>query len=265
MIPAILTELGIGALISMGLFFATWFFAVKYKNGAMADITWSYGFLFLVIFYAFSSEGWLPRQLVLCTMVAFWSLRLTFYLAKRTIKNLHKEDTRYKALRQESKIPEKAYFLWIFFCQALLQTLVTVPFVISCMDTHGAFRVTEVIAIMLFIPAFIGEAVADKQLSDFKKQSTEQNSVCRVGLWNYSRHPNYFFEWLIWLAYFIYAVGSPYGLIALLSPVVMLQMLLNVSGVKFSESVSVGTRGEDYMRYQKETSAFIPWFPKRSS
>lgn len=259
----ILFSLGAGLFLSCSLFFLSWLVAVRYQNAAVADITWSIGFLVLVLFYCFLNHGFLLRHLLLVLMVAPWSLRLAIYLTQRTLRHLGKEDTRYKKLREDGQDSPDRYFLWIFFCQALLQALVTLPFVISSLDSSSGLRANELVAFCLFFPLLIGEIVADRQLSHFK-QSAEGKAVCKVGLWRYSRHPNYFFEWLIWCSFSLFAIGSPYGLWSLFSPVVMLYMLLNVSGVRISEEVSLLTRGEEYKKYQSETSAFFPWFPKRS-
>jgi steroid 5-alpha reductase family enzyme len=84
-----------------------------------------------------------------------------------------------------------------------------------------------------------------------------------VGLWNYSRHPNYFFEWLIWIAWLVFALGSPHGWIAFICPVLMLYFLFRVTGIPATEAQALRSRGEDYRRYQQTTSAFVPWFKKK--
>jgi len=87
----------------------------------------------------------------------------------------------------------------------------------------------------------------------------------RSGLWRYSRHPNYFFQFLTWLAYALVAIAAPWGWIALVSPALILYLILFVTGVRPSEEQALKSRGEDYRRYQHETSVFIPWFPRSST
>lgn len=148
-------------------------------------------------------------------------------------------------------------------CQAVLQAVVSLPFIFIAMDSFDSIRVTEYAALALFVVAITGETIADQQLEEFKKNAPkESKEVCKVGLWRYSRHPNYFFEWLIWCAWALMACASPFGLWALSSPAIMLVMLLVFSGVKISEEVSLKSRGDAYRQYQKETSPFVPWFPK---
>ena len=108
-----------------------------------------------------------------------------------------------------------------------------------------------------------GEAVADHQLAKFRQDPANRGQTCRVGLWAWSRHPNYFFEWMHWFAYLVLALGSARWWLALSGPVLMLLFLYRVSGIPWTEAQSLRSRGEDYRRYQREVSAFGPLPPKR--
>jgi steroid 5-alpha reductase family enzyme len=100
-------------------------------------------------------------------------------------------------------------------------------------------------------------------LARFRAKPWNKDRVCREGLWYYSRHPNYFFEWLHWCAYVVMAVGAPGWPLTLIGPVGMGWALLNVSGIPLAERQALKTRGEDYRDYQQTTNAFLPWRPKR--
>ena len=100
------------------------------------------------------------------------------------------------------------------------------------------------------------------QLQGFKKDPANRGKTCRAGLWSYSRHPNYFFEWLIWVSFFIFASASPYGWISIVCPVLIFYFLFKVSGIPATEAQALRTKGDDYRDYQRTTSAFFPWFPK---
>ena len=115
----------------------------------------------------------------------------------------------------------------------------------------------------LWFVAVAGEALADAQLAAFKRNPANRGGVCAVGLWRYSRHPNYFFECLIWVSYALFAFGSPGGWLALIGPAAILYLLLRVTGIPLTEEQSLRSRGEAYRRYQETTSAFLPWFPKK--
>jgi steroid 5-alpha reductase family enzyme len=111
----------------------------------------------------------------------------------------------------------------------------------------------------------LGESVADAQLNRFRANPANKGKTCRVGLWNFSRHPNYFCEWLVWVGYFVYALGSPGGWMAVYAPALMYLFLTRVTGIKATEEHALRSRGEDYRQYQRTTNAFFPWFPRRAS
>ena len=86
----------------------------------------------------------------------------------------------------------------------------------------------------------------------------EHGKTIRSGLWRYSRHPNYFFQWLAWIAFALIALAAPWGWIALFAPALILYLILFVTGVPPSEERALASRGDDYRRYQRETSVFVP-------
>lgn len=110
--------------------------------------------------------------------------------------------------------------------------------------------------------ALAGEALADRQLAAFKADPGSRGRACRAGLWRYSRHPNYFLEWLVWVAYAAFALTSPWGWTSAYAPLLMLFFLLRVTGIPMAEEQALRSRGADYREYQRTTSALFPWFPK---
>ena len=106
-------------------------------------------------------------------------------------------------------------------------------------------------------------AGADAQLHRFKQDPANKGKTCQVGLWHYSRHPNFFFEWLIWVSYALYAMGSPSGAWGWLSPALMLYFVTKVTGIPATEAQALRSRGDEYRKYQQTTSAFFPWPPKK--
>jgi steroid 5-alpha reductase family enzyme len=136
------------------------------------------------------------------------------------------------------------------------------PLLVVALNTDPQWHALEIIGAVIFLVALVGESSADAELAAFKSKHANQGAVCDVGLWRYSRHPNYFFEWLIWIGYALFALASPYGWIALGSPILMLHFLINVTGLKVTEAQALRSKGERYRLYQARTSAFIPWFPK---
>jgi steroid 5-alpha reductase family enzyme len=179
------------------------------------------------------------------------------------------EEGRYQALRaawgpDPKTINRKFYFF--FLSQGVLNVLLSLPFLLIAFNPSPALHPLEWAAAALWGFALLGEGLADSQLKAFKARAAaagRHGEVCKAGLWRYSRHPNYFCEWLIWCAYALLALTSPYGYLAWISPAIILYLLLKVTGIPPTEAQSLRSRGEAYRRYQEETSAFFPWFPKR--
>ncbi len=124
-----------------------------------------------------------------------------------------------------------------------------------------SLRVWDLAGFAIVLASIAGESVADRQLRRFRHDPANRGRTCREGLWRYSRHPNYFFEWLHWWSYAILAIGGPLSWLAALAPLVMLVFILFVTGIPPTEARAVASRGEDYREYQRTTSAFVPWPP----
>ena len=121
---------------------------------------------------------------------------------------------------------------------------------------------TDTLAVLIGISAMLGEWIADRQLAAFRANPKNKGGVCKDRLWRYSRHPNYFFEWLHWFAYLAFAVGSSSVGFALVGPIAMFIFLRFLTGVPYAEMSSLKSRGEAYRQYQSSTNAFFPWIPR---
>ena len=120
------------------------------------------------------------------------------------------------------------------------------------------------LGLALGLLAIGGETLADRQLERFRLNPANRGKVCREGLWYYSRHPNYFFEWLYWWAFVLMGIGTSYGWWTLLGPLFMLLFLFKLTGIPYTEKQALASRGEAYRAYQKSTPMFFPWFPRRN-
>lgn len=259
-----LVYLGVYCLIACCLIMAAvWFWAHKIKNAGVVDIFWSYNFPVIAIILYFLAPGYGPRKLLICSMVVVAGIRLGTHLAIRIIKHLDEEEGRYQQLRKEWAPNPDQKFFWFFQFQAISNVLLAVPFFIISINTRAGLSLLEQAATGLWLISVIGEAAADRQLQQFKKSPENKDKVCDTGLWGYSRHPNYFFEWLMWVSYFLFALGSPYGYVAIISPAIILYLLLKVTGIPATEQQSLRSKGEAFKKYQERTSAFIPWFKKK--
>lgn len=242
---------------------AVWLWAVKIKNAGVVDIFWSFNFPVIALILLSVAEGYSNRKFLICGMILVWGIRLGSHLARRVLSHIHEEEGRYKQLRKDWAPHSGRKFFWFFQMQGLSNVLLAIPFFIITMNPDPQISILEYIGASLWLIAVSGEAIADSQLDQFKKDPANKGKVCDVGLWHYSRHPNYFFEWMIWMAYFVFALASPYGYLAIISPVIILYLLLNVTGIPATEEQAVRSKGELYKEYQRSTSAFIPWFRKK--
>jgi steroid 5-alpha reductase family enzyme len=172
------------------------------------------------------------------------------------------EEGRYISLRASWGDRAPLYFLFFFEAQGILNVVLSLPFLLIALNSKSTLSPLEFAGAGLWLFAVNGEALADRQLKAFKADRLRKERVCRRGLWKYSRHPNYFFEWLIWCAYALMALSAPWGWLGCLSPLIILFLLLKVSGIPPTEKQALKSRGEEYRRYQATTSAFVPWFPK---
>lgn len=248
--------------LTIVLFYWVWVYAVKIENFSIIDAAWAACFtVHGLIFYNFA-WGYRPRRLLFLTIIALWSLRLTYFLAKR-IKGHHpQEDTRYRKLRLEYGSNYKKRFLYFFIFQAVSVSLLTLPMVFAFTNATESLGAFEWAGVACFLISLIGETLADSQMSRFKRQAANAGKVCNVGLWRYSRHPNYFFEACIWFSFYVFMLGTSGLAWAIYAPLTIVILLVKVTGVPPSEAQSLASRGDAYREYQKKTSAFVPWFPR---
>ncbi len=252
----------IGGIVLLIMFTLTWMLQLKTKNAGIVDTIWASSFPVLVIIYFVRHHGYLPREVMIIAMVMTWGLRLASYLFFRSIRKA--EDPRYTALRQQWGEKQNILMLRFFYFQAMLALVLSLPFALMMVNTQPGIKRIEFIGAFVWLIGVVGESIADQQLKRFKGNPANKGKVCEAGLWRYSRHPNYFFEWIIWVAYFITALGSPWGYLSIICPLVMLYFLLRVTGIPYTESQLLKSRGQAYVAYQETTSAFIP-LPRRKS
>jgi len=252
-----------GAAAVGGLMLILWLIHLPIRNAAIVDAGWAGGLALLAVLYAAEGNGYPSRARLMAAMAATWGLRLALYLLLTRVLG-HPEEGRYQELRRKWKTNISLKFLAFFEFQALLCILLSAPFLLASINPAPELSPLEYAGAALWLVALIGEVTADTQLSRFKANPANRGKLCTVGLWNYSRHPNYFFETLIWFAYALFALASKWGWIGLVSPALILYFILKVTGIPATEAQALRTRGEAYRRYQQSTSMFIPWFKKQS-
>lgn len=253
------------ATLALGALFAgVYLLARRIDNYGIVDIAWSYAFAALAIFYALAAPGWELRRALLGAMVVVWSLRLGTHLYRRVMGHHPHEDSRYRQLRLDWAANFGPRMFRFFQYQALSVVILGAPFALAARNPAPGFHPLEIAGALLWLLALTGEAVADRQLARFVRDPANKGKVCDVGLWAYSRHPNYFFEWCVWLGFALFALGSPYGWIGLLAPAAILHLLLNVTGVPMAEKSSLKSKGDAYRAYQQRVSPFFPGLPRKN-
>lgn len=252
----------VAALLVASLMAAAFLVARRIDNFSIVDIAWSANFTPLVAVYAALGRGDPTRRAAIAVLVGLWSLRLAGHLLTRIARLHPEEEGRYVTLRRQWAAQLGRRFFVFFEFQGLLNLVLATPFLVAAVDPRRGLGPLEWAAIALFVVALAGEATADAQLRAFKATPGSQGRTCRAGLWRYSRHPNYFFEWLVWCAFFLFAAASPWGLATAYVPLLMLWFLFRITGIPATEAQALQTKGDDYREYQRTTSAFVPWFPK---
>jgi len=240
---------------------ALWLVQRRTGNANAVDVAWAALIGVHAIVLAVRADGEWLRRLLIAVIAGGWAFRLAIYLFVTRVLGGAEEDGRYRSLRREWG---QGKFFVFYQAQALLTVVLAVPFLLISANPAPRFSLVEIAGLGLWLLALGGEAVADAQLARFRADPANRGLTCRVGLWRFSRHPNYFFEWLIWCAFALMAISAPHGWVALAAPALMLLFILKITGIPPTEAQALASRGDDYRRYQETTSAFVPWFPGNS-
>ena len=237
-----------------------WLWQRPRSNAGIVDALWAGGVGGSAVLFALLGNGDMWPRVILAVLGALWGTRLAMHLWKRV--RGAPEDGRYQHLRAHWHGSQSKFFLFFQF-QALLIVLFSLPFLAVARNSRASGP-WMLIGIAIWMVSVIGESIADQQLARFRANPANHGHTCRAGLWRYSRHPNYFFEWVHWFAYVCIAIGSPIAWLAWWGPLVMYVFLHWISGIPYTETQALRSRGDDYRAYQRSTSMLIPWFPKRS-
>jgi steroid 5-alpha reductase family enzyme len=256
---------------SVLLMLLLWFVQRLTGDAGIVDVGWSYALGASGVFAAVIGSGDLSHRVLIGLLVGVWGARLgTHILTDRVLSG--GEDGRYAMLRERvgDRIQPVLFVFYQF--QALLVPILSVPFVYAASAGDdgqtrlvGGLGILALLGALIWVVSILGESLADRQLKQFKKKPDSKGKTCREGLWRYSRHPNYFFEWLMWVGYALIALEAPGGWWGLIAPALMLVLILKVTGIPPTEARAVKSRGEDYKRYQRTTSAFFPWPPREEA
>ena len=252
-------SLAIGFAILFLYFCAFWVLQRAIGNSAVVDVGWAMSVAVVGVFYSLTANGDLGRRWLVAILIVAWAVRLSLYLYSRWRQ--HPEDERYTALKDKWGDQAQARMFRFYQMQAIGAFIFTWPILVVA-NLDSSIGWLDYFAVAVWAVSIGGEALSDLQLKWFKQNKANKGEVCKTGFWRYSRHPNYFFEWLHWCTYVLLAATSPLVIVTLVAPLAMWHFLVNVTGIPTTEARAIESRGDKYRRYQQTTNAFFPWFPK---
>ena len=241
------------------IFSAVWTWQLKTENAGMVDPVWAYSLGLVAVLYAVLGTGDPVSRALTALGGLVWGVRLGTHLWRRNYGK--PEDARYRRFRDEWGDKAASKMFWFFQVQVVISMLLSIAFMVPSYRSSPLAIGWIVLAVVLWLVSVVGEGIADRQLKRFTLDPANHNAVCRVGLWRYSQHPNYFFECVHWLAYIALSIGTPWVWFTLLPPVLMAFLLLKLSGIPLLEE-SMAKRRAGYADYMRTTSALIPWPPR---
>jgi steroid 5-alpha reductase family enzyme len=264
MIAAVALRLGEAWALCAAVQAGLWLVAQRTRNAGIVDVGWALTFAAVVGLFAARAtaprEVWLP----IAAVVVVWSVRLGGYLISRGAAS-GPEEGRYADLRARWA-PHAARRFFVFFqAQAALTAVLASAFVVPFVADPDGGCALRVAGCVIAAVGVVGETLADAQLARWRRDPAHKGQVCEVGLWGVSRHPNYFFEWCVWLGYALYGFAfAPWGLIALVPQAIILGSIFGITGIPPTEKQAIRSKGDAYRDYQKRVSRFVPMPPKRS-
>jgi steroid 5-alpha reductase family enzyme len=247
------------ALVSATAMLIGWLIQLRTRNMGISDVLWAVCLGGSALYYGMVSNGSLISQLLVTITGGIWSFRLVMHLLRRMLTE--HEDARYRHLRRRWN-GNQGLIALLFARRAASATLFSVPLYVAADNPVAEAGVWTMVAAVVFLIGFSGEAYADLQLATFRAKPKHLGHSCRRGLWRYTRHPNYFFGCIRWTSYVFLAIGTPWPLwsLSLIGP--LLTMLGWLHAIPLAEEQAIRTRGDDYRAYQAATNRLLPWFPR---
>ena len=259
---------GAAALFLVAVMVAAWLVQRHTGQGGWADAFWSLGLGAAgagVALFPIDGIAPSPRQWLTAVLIGLWGLRLGLHIAARAAHE--NEDARYARLRQDWGADFQTRMFGFLMLQAGAAAFLALSVLLAARNPTPGLTLQDCAASLIFVSALLGEGLADRQLAAFKADPANRGRVCDTGLWAWSRHPNYFFEWLGWCAWPVFAIALsgawPWGWLAMTGPAYIYWLLTRVSGVPLLEAHMRRSRPEAFAAYAARTSAFFPRPPRR--
>lgn len=256
--------LSLAAFMCAAMAFA-WSIARRPGKSGWTDAIWSYATGAGGAAAALATPyGVFERHLLIAGLIGLWGARLGTHIARRSAKG--HDDPRYAALRKQWGAAWQSRLFTFLMIQAAAGFILILS-VLAAASNPAPFPVwSDWVGLGVALIAVAGEAIADRQLRDFAADPSHKGKVMDRGLWGWSRHPNYFFEWLGWWAYALIAIGPAgawsLGFVALSGPAFIYWLLVYASGIPPLEQHMLASRGDAFRDYQRRVNAFFPGFPR---
>jgi steroid 5-alpha reductase family enzyme len=251
------------AVAIAALMLATWAISLVRRDVSIVDVAWPLGFVLAT---------WAARWVVgaggagnwtLLALVTIWGLRLSLHLLRRNLAQ--GEDFRYRAMRERHGDAFAARSLvTVFALQGVLLFVVALPVTLGHRDTAAGLSTWLVLGVLVWGAGLWWEAVADAQLAAFRRDPRNSGGVLDTGLWQYTRHPNYFGDALVWWGLAIAGASQGAGIWAFVSAAIMTVLLVRVSGAAMLDRL-LAERKPGYREYMNRTSGFIPLPSRRGA
>lgn len=244
------------------LYMNFWFLlAILRKRNDLADIAWGLGFVIVAFLSLIEKNFSSLRSIIVFVLVFLWGLRLSTHIFLRNKGK--KEDFRYKNWREQwGKNWLLKTYIQVFLLQGVFLFIISLPIsFLGVFENYPSLNLLDFIGIFIWTIGFLFEAIADYQLLIFKSDTKNKGKIMNKGLWQYSRHPNYFGEVTLWWGIFIICLNAKNGFFSIVGPLTISFLILKVSGIPLLEAKYQGNKL--FEEYKRKTSAFFPLPPKK--
>lgn len=262
MIGSVWGLLAVGAVLASVAMALLWVVQVRIRDASHVDVAWAILIACAALAYALLADGGIAHRVLAAALASIWGWRLGLYLLFNRVLG-KEEDGRYQELRAKWGARANQSFFWFFQFQAVLVVFFSLPYAFIALDGADELGVLEWAGAAIWAIGNLGVITSDSQLARWRGEPANRGKTARHGLWSWSRHPNYFFEWVTWLGVALVASAAPWGWVSWLVPAALLYLLLRVTGIPATEKQARRSRS-DYAEYQRTTSVFAPLPPKHS-
>lgn len=261
MIGSVVGLLLVGALLASSAMALLWVVQVRIGDASHVDVAWAVLIACAAILYALLADGDPGHRVLAAVLASVWGFRLGAYLFFNRVLG-QEEDGRYQSLRAKWGERANRNFFWFFQLQAVFVVFFSIPFAFIALESESGFGALVWAGAVVWAVGNLGTIVSDRQLATWRADPANKGATARGGLWSWSRHPNYFFEWVNWCGIALVSTATPQGSIAWIVPAGLLVLLFRVTGIPATEAQALRSRA-DYADYQRTTSAFVPLPPRQ--